>query len=485
MSRASHKSTKDIRSEEDLSNWLKDGSTPKDQLLVGSEHEKIVFNAKTLKSAPFRGKQGLENLFKKIQEKGWQGIKESGNLIELVREGAVISLEPAGQVELATPAYQNVHQIAREVDTHIKELLDAADDLGLDAMGLGYHPIQNHTNLPRVPKGRYKNFQDFMKEKDPKTRKSMKMLYGTSSTQANLGYTSEEDMVKKLRVSLALQPIVTAIFANSPFANGKPNGIQSNRSEVSYNAAEGRYGFMLPVAFEKGFGFERFTEFALNEMPLIGIYQQDVFQRVDGESFADFMHGNLSSYPGQKATLDDWCNHLNCIWPEVRVRQFLEMRGADNGPTEMIKALPALWVGLLYDEEALDQAYEMIKDWTAEDREYLRAAAPVNGLKTKFMGTTVQDIAKNVVNFAEYGLKRRNVRNDNGDTEAVYLEPLQEIVETGLNWAEILVNKYENEWGCDVRKVFTEMSYKRDPSVLSKKMHVPSAKQMRDLKIKK
>ena len=482
MSRASHKSETGIQSEKDLSGWLEEGATPKRDLMVGSEHEKIVFNAKTLKSAPFRGHQGLEALLKKISENGWDAVKESGNLIELSRDGAVVSLEPAGQVELSTPALQNVHEIARAVDRHIAELMNAAEGLDLDAMGLGYHPIQNHTNLPRVPKERYKNFQQFMKEKDPETRKAMKMMYGTSSTQANIGYVDEEDMVKKLRVSLALQPIVTAIFANSPFANGKANGIQSNRSAISHNAAEGRYGFMLPVAFEDDFGFERFASFALNEMPMIGIYKDNIFQRVEGQKFADFLHGNLKEFPGRKPTLDDWCDHLNCIWPEVRVRQFLEMRGADNGPTEMIKALPALWVGLLYDDQALDQAYEMIKHWTAQDREYLRATAPIKGLKTEFLGTTVQDIAKNVVSLAYKGLKNRNIQNDMGQSETVYLEPIQEIVQSGLNWAEILTRKYNKEWGGDVKQVFTEMSYKRDPSLLSRNTHVPSAKQIRDLK---
>jgi glutamate--cysteine ligase len=338
--------------------------------------------------------------------------------------------------------------------------------MNIDLLALGFHPTHKGDDLPMVPKSRYRAWKKYIKENDVKG--GIDGLFCTSTVQVNLGYESEEDMVKKLRVALALQPIAVALFANSPFVEGQPSGEQSHRSHLIHNYMNGRYGFMLPVAFEEGFGFEKFVDYALNEMPMMGLYKDGVFIDAKGGMFSDFMEGKLAASPGQKATFADWENHLNTIWPEVRLRRFLEMRGADNGPAEMIKALPAFWVGLLYDKQSLDTAYEMIRDWTEEDRDYLRAQTPITGLQTPFMGTTVQDIAKNCLALSEAGLKRRDIRDEHGNDESVYLAPLHEIAESGMNLAQRLLEKFHNAWGGDIKPLFKEQSYENEPSILKR-----------------
>ncbi len=292
------------------------------------------------------------------------------------------------------------------------------------------------------------------------------MASSTSTVQVNLGYQSESDMVKMLRVSLSLQPIAVSMFATSPFEKGELSGYQSTRSHKLHKSMGGRYGFMLPIAFDDGFGFEMFTDYALNTMPMLGVYKGTNFLDAKGAMFQDFMDGNLGILPGQRANIGDWQNHLNTIWPEVRVRRFLEMRGTDVGPQEMIKALPAFWVGLLYDKQSLDAAYEMVKDWDNQDRDFLRSMTPGHGMQTPFMGTTVQEIAKNALALSEEGLKRRAVLNAQGQDETVYLEPLKEIVSSGRNWAQRLEEKFLGEWKGDINRAFVEMNYANNPSVL-------------------
>jgi len=266
----------------------------------------------------------------------------------------------------------------------------------------------------------------------------------TSTVQVNLGFMSEEDMVKMLRVALSLQPIAASLWANSPLSEGEPNGYQSYRSHMLHNELDGRYGFIPPVVFEKDFGFEKFVDYAMS-LPLLGLYKDGVFEKIEGKSvtFGEFMENGLD---GRKATIADWENHVNTIWPEVRLRGFLEMRGADNGPVEMIKALPAFWVGLLYDKQSLDAAYEMVRDWTDEDREYLRTETPRTGLQTPFMGTTVQEIARNALALSEAGLKRRGIKDENGNDESIYLAPVHEIANSGKNWAIRLLESYYGKW---------------------------------------
>lgn len=459
----------------ELVEWFEAGATKPSNLLIGLEHEKPPFYLADGTPVPFDGENGKAGIAdfidKMVDEKGWSAApRENGRCVEIRRDNMSWTFEPGLQCETGGAPLKNIHANAAETDETIGEAVEVMKPLGLGLLAQGYHPTHNGDSMPEMPKSRYEALRNWIRAN--KFPSALDLMSCTSTVQVNLGYTSEEDMVKMLRVSLSLQPIAVALFANSPFANGKPTGFQSYRSHKLYNNLGGRYGFMLPIAFEEGFGFERFAKYALEEMPMLGIYKGNVFMGANGGTFKDFMDGNLAICPGQKATISDWQNHLNTIWPEVRLRRLLEMRGTDNGPAEMIKALPAFWVGLLYDKTALDAAYELVRDWDDHDRDYLRITTPSTGLQTKFMGTTVQEIAKRCLQISEEGLKRRNIRNAAGETEAKYLEPLHEIAESGLNWALRLEDRYNNVWKGDIRQLFNEMSYEAEPSVL--KMAAPA-----------
>ena len=468
MSRQSHDISKEIQGKEDLIEWFRQHCKPADQQLVGVEHEKPPFyRQKGHAPVPYKGVDGKPGLYdfleKMVKERGWIPNYEKETLVELQKDDVSWSLEPGGQMETSGAPLKNVHQTAKETDANIAEAIEVSKSLGIGMVALGYHPTNNGDHMPEVPKSRYTAWREFLEEKY--AEHATDGVNCTSALQVNLGYESEEDMVKMLRVALSLQPVAMALFANSPFSEGKPSGYQSTRSEVLHGNMGGRQGFMLPVAFEKDFGFEKFVDYAM-KMPLLGVYKDDVFVDVKGATFTDFMEGKVESLKDHKPTLADWENHLNTIWPEVRVRGYLEMRGADNGPAEMIKALPAFWVGLLYDKKSLDAAYEMVRDWTDEDREYLRRQTPRTGLQTPFMGTTVQELAKNCLALSEAGLKHRAIKDDKGNDESVYLAPLREIAESGKNWALRLLERYYDAWKGDIDKVFEEQDYARNPSVL-------------------
>lgn len=470
MTKASKTKNTEISDIAQLAAWLEEGCDDKQDLVIGTENEKIVFNAKTLSPARY---EEISKFLTALQDYGWTPVYEGENLIGLERDSANISLEPAGQVELSGACFKDVHGTADEVDQHISEVNEKSEQVGLNMIGLGYHPTHSRQELPLVPKSRYKSLLDLFLDRD--LTRSIDMLVSTSSIQVNLGFSSEEDMVKKLRVGLSLQPIVVALFANSPFKDGKPSGYQSYRSHINQNSIEGRYGFMLPVAFEEGFGFERYAQYALSEFPMIGVYQDDKFVSSFGDVFQEFIEGKLDICDGHKATMRDWEDHLNCIWPEVRLRRSLEMRGADAGPAEMIKALPAFWVGLMYDETSLNAAYDIIEDWTNEEREYLRTVTPKYALQTDFRGEKIQELAKKLLALSEQGLKRRNIKNDQGQDESCYLEPLFEIANSGQTLAQKLLDLYDNEWDGDMSRLYNDFNY-----VAEKKKSLSDNKKMKE-----
>ena len=476
MSQASHLNSRVIESKADLIEWFRSCCTPADKLLVGVEHEKPPFYLDSHEPVPYQdagGKPGIRTLFRKmVMERGWRPGYEREKLIEMQKDKVNWTLEPGGQMETGGAPLKNIHQTAQETDKNVGEAVAVAKSLGIGLLAMGYHPVYSGNDMPTVPKSRYEFLRHYINEKE--VDKGIDGLWCTSAAQVNLGYQSEEDMVKMLRVALSLQPVVVALFANSPFSEGHPTDCQSYRSEVIHNYMNGRYGFMLPVAFEEGFGFEKFVDYAMNQ-PLLGIYMDGVFVDAKGAKFSDFMEGNLEICPGRKATMADWENHLNTIWPEVRVRGLLEMRGADNGPVEMIKALPAFWVGLLYDKTALNAAYEMVCDWSNEDREYLRRETPRTGLQTPFMGTNVQELAQNFIALSEAGLKRRAIKDENGNDESIYLAPLHVIADTGRNWATRLLERYYGRWNGKIDKLFEEQDYARAPSVMKPESQVPSS----------
>src|SRR6201995_2000527 len=398
-----------IETRDELVAWLEKGCKPKTQFRVGTEHEKFPFTVDAHAPVPYAGRRGIRSLLGGLEHLlGWEPSMEGPNIIGLfdVTGGGAISLEPGGQFELSGAPVENVHQTASELFSHLAQVREVAKPLGIGFLGLGMTPNWSRAEIPVMPKGRYKIMTNYM----PKVGTyGLDMMYRTCTVQANLDFSSEADMVKKLRVSLALQPVATALFANSPFTEGKPNGYLSYRSEVWRDTDNQRAG-MLPWAFEDGMGFERYVDYAL-DVPMYFVKRGDDYIDVAGLSFRDLLAGRLKSMQGERATLSDWSNHLTTIFPEVRLKRYIEMRGADSGPWRRLPALPALWVGLLYDDEALDAAWDLVKHWTAEERQQLRDEVPRRGFNATIRNTTVLELARRSVDIARHGLARRD-RND-------------------------------------------------------------------------
>jgi glutamate--cysteine ligase len=387
---------------------------------------------------------------------GWEPIMEAENIIGLydVTGGGAISLEPGGQFELSGAPVETVHQTSSELMAHLAQVREIARPLRIGFLGIGMTPKWSLREMPAMPKGRYRIMTAYM----PKVGShGLDMMYRTCTVQTNLDFSSEPDMVKKLRVSLALQPVATALFANSPFTDGKPNGFLSFRSEIWRDTDNQRAG-TLPWAFESGMGFERWVDYAL-DVPMYFVKRGDKYIDVAGQSFRDLLAGRLDALPGERATLSDWANHVSTIFPEVRLKRFLEMRGADGVPWRMLPALPAFWVGLLYDQDCLDAAWDIVKDWTAPERQKLRDDVPKQALKATIRGRSMLELAKDCLTLAHAGLKRRDRRDREGRDETLYLETLGDIVRRGYTPAEELLQKFHGPWRGSVEPIFTEYAY--------------------------
>jgi glutamate--cysteine ligase len=385
---------------------------------------------------------------------GWEPIIEGENIIGLadVTGGGAISLEPGGQFELSGAPVETVHQTATELFAHLAQLREVARPLGIGFLGLGMTPNWSRAEMPMMPKGRYKIMTAYM----PKVGSlGLDMMYRTCTVQTNLDFASEPDMVRKMRVSLALQPVATALFANSPFTEGKPNGFVSFRSEIWRDTDNARAG-MLPWVFEPGMGFERYADYAL-DVPMYFVKRDDQYIDVSGKSFRDHLIGKL--LPGERATMSDWANHVSTIFPEVRLKRYIEMRGSDGGPWRRLPSLPAYWVGLIYDDANLDACWDIVKDWSAEERQKLRDDVPRQGFKAAIRGRTLLDLAKETLALAEQGLIRRKRLDHNGRDETRYLRPLQEIVARGVTPAEELLEQYRGAWNGSVAPVYDEYAY--------------------------
>ncbi|MBN8996805.1 MAG: glutamate--cysteine ligase [Rhizobiales bacterium] len=446
-----------IESRDQLVEAIASGCKPKDKWRVGTEHEKFGFRVADCAPVPYDGPRGIRQLLEAMEGLlGWQPIIDKGSVIGLtdpVGMGA-ISLEPGGQFELSGAPLDTIHQTRREVNAHLAQVHECAAPLGLGFLGLGASPKWTRAETPVMPKSRYAIMARYM----PKVGgHGLDMMFRTCTVQANLDFADEADMVKKLRVGLALQPVVTALFANSPFTEGRPNGFLSWRAEIWRDTDGNRTG-MLPFAFEEGFGFEHYVDWAL-DVPMYFVKRADDYVDVAGASFRDLLDGKLAPFEGERATLSDWKNHLSTLFPEVRLKSYLEMRGADCGPRDMLYALPALWVGLLYDSVALDAALDLIRDWTADERQALRDAVPRTALKTPFRNRTVRDIAGEMLAIARGGLARRARRNREGADETVYLAPLDEIVASGETRAERLLADFAGPWHGDIDQVFRRDAY--------------------------
>ena len=446
-----------VESRDELVAWFAAGSKPRQDFRIGTEHEKFAFTLDGHDPVPYEGPRGIQALLNGMRHLlGWEPIMEGPNVIGLydVTGGGAISLEPGGQFELSGGPVETVHQTCAELTAHLAQVREVAAPLGIGFLGIGMAPKWSRQEMPAMPKGRYRIMTAYM----PKVGSlGLDMMYRTCTVQTNLDFSSEADMVKKLRVSLALQPVATALFANSPFTEGRPNGFLSFRSEIWRDTDNHRAG-MLPWAFEPGMGFERWVDYAL-DVPMYFVKRGDKYIDVAGRSFRDLLAGRLAALPGERATISDWVNHVSTIFPEVRLKRFLEMRGADGVPWRMLPALPAFWVGILYDQASLDAAWDLVKDWTAQERQVLRDDVPKQALKAVIRGRSLLDLAKECLTLSHAGLTRRARYDREGRDETRYLEFLGDVVMRGYTPAEEMLRKFHGEWRGTVEPIFTEYAY--------------------------
>jgi glutamate--cysteine ligase len=444
-----------IESRDDLIAPMAAGEKPKDRWRIGTEHEKFVYRLSDHGAPSYDEPGGIRDLLTALTRYGWEPVMEGDTMIALSGSDGTVSLEPAGQLELSGAPLVNLHQTCAETGRHLKQVKEVGAELGLGFLGLGMWPDKTREALPIMPKGRYAIMLRHM----PRVGSmGLDMMLRTCTIQTNLDYSSEADMVQKFRVSLALQPIATALFANSPFTEGRPNGYLSYRSHIWTDTDPARTG-MIPFVFEDGFGYDRYVDYML-DVPMYFVFRDGRYIDAAGLSFRDFLKGELSVLPGEKPTRSDWMDHLSTAFPEVRLKSFLEMRGADGGPWNRICALPALWVGLLYDQGALDVAWDLVKHWSIADQQRLRDEVPRLGLKaTAPDGRSVRDVARDVLDIASRGLAARDEVNSMGDNEVGFLKPLHDIVDSGMTTADNLLTRYHGEWGGDLSRVYGEKSF--------------------------
>ncbi|PZO10471.1 MAG: glutamate--cysteine ligase [Lysobacteraceae bacterium] len=454
MSGPSNAKESPITDHRQLVEYLSSGSRPESEWTIGTEHEKFGFRLDDLRPPTWAGPQGIEAMLRGLTRFGWEPFEEKGKLIALYKDGASVTLEPAGQLELSGAMLRDIHETCRETNQHLREVKTVSQELGLGFLGMGFQPKWRRDEMPWMPKGRYQIMRDYMPKRG---NLGLDMMTRTCTVQVNLDFSSEADMVKKFRVSLALQPIATALFADSPFIEGKPNGYLSYRSHIWTDTDPDRTG-MLDFVFEDGFSFERYVDYLL-DVPMYFSYRNGEYIDLSGQSFRKFLRGELDALPGKLPTLTDWADHMTTAFPEVRLKKYLEMRGADGGPWNRLCALPAFWVGLLYDSEALDAAWDLVKDFTMEERHALRDGVPRHALKLPFRGATVRELALEALKIAGQGLKRRNRLNESGTSEAVFLEPLVELALANETPAERKLALYHGEWGGSVDPVFKEFAY--------------------------
>lgn len=443
-----------IGSRDDLVRYLEQGGKPRAQWRIGTEHEKFVYDLATRMPLAYAGRPGIRTLLEGMRRFGWEPVMEGDHIIGLSQGAASISLEPGGQFELSGAPLRSLHQTCAEVNTHQAQVREVAAEIGAGVLGLGFAPTWGLDDVDQMPKGRYAIMRRYM----PKVGGyGLEMMFRTCTVQVNLDFADEPDMVKKFRVALALQPVATALFANSPFREGQPNGFLSYRSQIWTDVDNQRAG-MLPFVFEDGFGYERYVDYAL-DVPMYFVYRDGRYIDVAGKSFRDFLSRRVPELKGIEPSLSDWADHLTTIFPEARLKHFLEMRGADGGTWRRICGLPALWVGILYDSTALHAAWDLVKDWTREEREAMRAAVPVLAFNTPFRGRTLRDLARDMLEISQAGLRSRAKEDAIGTTEEGFLQPLSDLVERGYTRAEELLRRWRSEWEGDLSRLFTAYNF--------------------------
>ena len=444
-----------VESKDQLIAWFAEGEKPREAWRIGTEHEKFAFRQADHAPLSYDGTPGIRDLLEGLQRFGWEPVYEGENVIALTGEsGANISLEPGGQFELSGAPLETLHQTCDEVHEHLKQLREVNRELGVAMLGIGFHPFLKREDAHWMPKGRYKVMREYM----PKVgTMGLDMMLRTCTVQVNLDFDSERDMARKMRIGMALQPIATALFANSPFREGRRTDYLSLRSHVWTDTDNDRSG-ILPFVFDDDFGYEQYVDYVL-DTPMYFVYRDGTYIDASGQSFRDFMDGKLPALPGERATMGDWTDHTTTLFPEVRLKRFIEMRGADGGPWRRVCALPAFWVGLLYDGAALDAAHDMIADWTADEVIDLRNNVPAQGLATPFRNRTLIDLAREALEISRMGLRNRAKVDFWGQDETHFLATLEQIVDSGLTPAENKLAAFEGRWDHDVNRAFEEYAW--------------------------
>ena len=438
----------------DLVVYLESGSKSRETWLIGTEHEKFGYRLSALRPLPYGGEYGINALLNGLLRFGWIPQYENENVIALIKDGASVSLEPGGQLELSGAPLPNLHRTCDELHHHLDQVSEIAKELDVGFLGIGFQPKWKRADIEWMPKGRYEIMRKYMPTKG---NLGLDMMTRTATVQVNLDFENEQDMVRKMRVGLALQPICTALFANSPFSSGKPNGYLSYRSKVWMDTDPDRCG-ILDFVFDEGMSFESYVNYAL-DVPMYFVNRDGKYIDATGQSFRDFLNGKLPALPNERPTLKDWDDHLTTLFPEVRMKRYIEMRGADGGPWGRLCALPALWVGLLYDSDSLNQAEELAKQFSLEDRIYLREEVPRSALSVNIGGRTVLEIARDMLEISSLGLKNRGIQGMYDPDERSYLTCLKDIVDSGRTPAEVMLDAWENKWDKQVDSLFSEYAY--------------------------
>jgi len=443
-----------VADSQELVAYLESGCKPRDSWLIGTEHEKFGYSLTDFSPLPYEGSNGISALLQGLTRFGWEPYLEGNNIIALIKGGASVSLEPGGQLELSGAPLPNIHRTCDEVHMHLDQVSQVAKELSIGFLGMGFQPKWERSDISWMPKGRYTIMRNYMPGRG---NLGLDMMTRTATVQANLDFESESDMIRKMRVGIALQPIVTALFANSPFLSGRPSGYLSYRSHVWTDTDPDRCG-MLGFIFDENMSFERYTEHAL-DVPMYFVSREGKYIDASGQSFRDFLSGNLPSLPGERPSLNDWDDHLTTLFPEVRMKRYIEMRGADGGPWGSLCALPALWAGLLYDSVALDQADQLASEFKLTELEYLRREVPRTALSTSIGKRNVKKIAMDMLAIAELGLKNRAVRGIDDPDERSYLTCLKNIADTGRTAAEEMLEAWEGRWNKNINNAFSEYAY--------------------------
>ena len=447
-----------ITSKADLITYMETGSKPdRASWRIGSEHEKFVFyrpDNSPLAYEPAGDKPGIKDVIAAFVKRGWSPVEEDGFLIAATQNGASLTLEPGGQFELSGAPVKTIHDTCNEVSAHLRMSKEVGEELNIGFLGLGFHPTLKRDDVPVMPKARYNIMRAYMPTKGTL---GLDMMLRTCTVQVNLDFASEADMVEKFRIGVALQPLATALFANSPLKESKPNGFSSLRSHIWTDTDPDRCG-MLPFIFDGDMGFERWVDHVL-DVPMYFVRRNGVYLDASGQSFRDFLEGKLPALPGELPTISDWEDHMTTLFPEVRLKTFLEMRGADGGPWSRLCALPAFWVGLLYDSDAQTAALDLIKNWSVEDMEQARNDVPTQGLQATLAGRSLRDIGADALAIADRGLKNRASLSSSGETEQGFITDLHDSIRTGKTPADTLLESFEGKWQGNTSEIFSNLSY--------------------------